>query len=376
MRIGIRRAIFLLGLGALIVFVVGSLVALPSEDSRAQNVEILPGGSQTASRTREEEQTIKVYKTASQAVVFITTISLTVDPSDIFLEVQPTEGSGSGIIVDAAKGIVLTNLHVVQDAQQIQVALLDGRTFQAHRIGFDKEFDIAVIRLVNPPKNLVSLDFSDSSKVEVGQRVLAIGNPFGLGGTLTTGIVSSLDRTVKSPTGTVMRGLIQTDAAINPGNSGGPLLDGDGRVIGINTAILSQSGDSAGIGFAVPINQIRRVLPELIATGKVLRPKMGWRLVDTTQGPMILRLLEGAPAHLAGLQPIERRVDQVYVKGYIRDFDRADLIIKVNGKAVSTSDEVDGMVQQSAPGTEISLTVRRGGRTGPEREIKVTPVLR
>jgi S1-C subfamily serine protease len=279
------------------------------------------------------------------------------------------------MVIDGPQGIILTNLHVIQDAQRIEISLADGKNYNARLVGFDREYDIAVLKLTNPPRGLVGLDFTDSSKVEVGQRVLAIGNPFGLGRTLTTGIVSSLDRTVKSPTGTVMKGLIQTDAAINPGNSGGPLLDADGRVVGINTAILSQSGDSAGIGFAVPINQIRRVLPELIATGKVLRPKMGWMLADTNQGPMVRRILGGSPADEAGLQPIERRVDQGFVRGVVRDFDRADLIMKVNGRRVLTADEVDDVVQ-SSEGKPITLTIRRGGQAGRERDVVVTPVLR
>lgn len=329
-----------------------------------------------ASRTDEEERTIRVYKAASEAVVYITTISLTVDPNDVFMEVQPQEGSGSGIIIDATRGIILTNLHVIQNAQKIEISLSNGKNYAARLLGYDKEYDIAVLQLHNPPAALTSLVFADSSKVEVGQRVLAIGNPFGLGRTLTTGIVSSLDRTVKSPLGTVMKGLIQTDAAINPGNSGGPLLDADGRVVGINTAILSQSGDSAGIGFAVPINQIRRVLPELIATGKVLRPKLGWMLVDTNQGPMVRRVLEQGPAATAGIAPIERPVEQVFVKGYIRDFDRADLIIKVDGKKVMSADEVDEIVQQHEGDKSITLTLRRGGLHGTEREVTVIPILR
>lgn len=329
-----------------------------------------------ATRTDEEQQTIRVYKTTNEAVVFITTISLAIDPNDFFMEVQPREGTGSGIIIDSVKGIILTNLHVIQDAQKIEISLADGKAYTARLLGFDKEYDIAVLQLHNPPSNLVSLPFADSSRVEVGQRVLAIGNPFGLGRSLTTGVVSSLDRTVKSPLGTVMKGLIQTDAAINPGNSGGPLLDSDGRVLGVNTAILSQSGDSAGIGFTVPINQIKRILPELIATGKVLRPKLGWVIVDTNQGPMVRRVLPGGPADQAGLGPIERKVEQVFLRGYVQDFDRADLVVKVNGKRVGTADEIEDIVAQSDPNKPIRLTVRRGGIKGVEREVEVTPILR
>lgn len=341
-----------------------------------QNSQIAKAGVDTtsATRTEEENRTINVYKRASEAVVFITTISLQADPNDLFMEVQPREGTGSGMIIDSKEGIILTNLHVIQDAQRIEISLADGKGYSAKLLGYDREFDIAVLKLMNSPKNLIALDFTDSSKVEVGQRVLAIGNPFGLGRTLTTGIISSLDRSVKSSSGNVMKGLMQTDAAINPGNSGGPLLDADGRVIGINTAILSQSGDSAGIGFAVPINQIRRILPELIATGKVLRPKIGWMLVDTNQGPMVRRVIQGGPADIAGLQPVERKVEQTFIRGFVRDFDRADLIIKVNGRKVFSADQVDELVQQSE-GKQFTLTLKRGGIDGPERDVTVKPVL-
>ncbi|MCO6432142.1 MAG: trypsin-like peptidase domain-containing protein [Deltaproteobacteria bacterium] len=326
-------------------------------------------------RTDEEERTIQIYKSSSNAVVFISTITFEVDPFDAFMDVKPREGTGSGFIIDAKRGIILTNLHVLQAAQKIEIILEDGQDHKARLLGFDQEYDIAVLQLVDPPKDLVSLKFGDSSKVEVGQRVLAIGNPFGLNRSLTTGIISSLDRSVKSPNGNVMKGLIQTDAAINPGNSGGPLLDMEGRIIGINTAILSQSGDSSGIGFAIPINQIKRVLPELIATGKVLRAKMGWVLVDTNQGPMVRRVAKGSPAEVAGVTPIERIVENVFRLGYVRDFDRADLIYEVNGKRVRTKDEVEDLVAQSNPREPITFTLRRGGAKGEERKVAIKPLL-
>lgn len=327
-------------------------------------------------RSEEERRTIEIYKNTNPAVVFISTITLTVDPSDFFLEVQPRAGTGSGIVVDAKRGIIITNLHVIQDAHKIQIMLSSGTTVTARLVGYDREYDIAVLELHEPPKNLVALEFGDSSKVEVGQKVLAIGNPFGLNRSLTSGIVSSLERTVKSPSGVVMRGLIQTDAAINPGNSGGPLIDMDGKLIGVNTAILSSSGDSAGIGLAVPINQIKRVLPELIATGKVLRPKLGWMLVDTDQGPMIRRLVPRGPAEQAGLVPIERMVENAFVKGFVSDIDSADLIIAVNGTAVASREDVEEQIAQSPAGKDIKLVVRRGGRAGKQREVLVSPVLR
>ena len=338
------------------------------------------GGSDVASplgggRSDDEERVIRVYKSAKDAVVFITTVTLTVDPFDVFRGVQKEEGSGTGLIVDAKRGIVLTNLHVIQDATNIKITLSNSRNYRARLVGYDDEYDVAALQLIDPPAGLISLAFADSTKLEVGQKVLAIGNPFGLSNTLTTGVISSLDRTVRSPGGRLMRGLIQTDASINPGNSGGPLLDSMGRLIGVNTAILSRSGDSAGIGFAVPINHLKRILPELIATGKVLKPKIGWILADTNQGPMVQRVLEGGPAEKAGIEPFERPVEDAFLRGYVRDFERADLIYKVNGTRVFNSDEVESLVVQNDPQKAIEFTLRRGGINGPERRVTITPVL-
>ena len=329
-----------------------------------------------AHRSDDEERTIQVYKKTNEAVVFITSITLTVDPLDFYLDVQPKQGTGSGVIIDGEKGIILTNLHVIGEAHKIEITLSNGQNYKAKLLGFDNETDIAVLQLHNFPKNLSSIPFGDSSKLEVGQKILAIGNPFGLNKTLTTGIISSLERTVKNPNGALMKGLIQTDAAINPGNSGGPLLDSDGRLIGINTAILSQSGDSAGISFAVAINQIKRILPELIATGKVLRPTMEWVLVDTNQGPMVLRTIEGGPASDAMIVPIERKVKDMFLLGFVRDFENADLIVKINNKKVFTRDDVEENILQNKDNNQVILTLRKGGLNGEERIVKVKPILK
>lgn len=335
----------------------------------------IPPATQIARRTQEEQQTIDAYKNTNSAVVFISTVSLSFDPYEVFPEIRPREGSGSGFIIDSKRGIILTNLHVIQDAQKIEILLDNGQSYRAKLLGYDQEYDIAVLQIVDPPSSLTALTFADSAKVEVGQRVLAIGNPFGLNRSLTTGIVSSLDRTVKSPSGNILKGMIQTDAAINPGNSGGPLLDMEGRIIGINTAILSQSGDSAGIGFATPINQIKRVLPELIATGKVLRPKIGWMLVDSNQGPLVARIVPGGPADSAGINPLERIVENVFRRGYVRDFERADLIYAVNGVRVRSKEDVEDAIQQSDPRKSIVFTMRLGGINGKERRVSIKPEL-
>ena len=333
-----------------------------------------------ATRTGEEQRTIDVYKRANLAVVFITTKTYVADPFDLFDSMRPQEGTGTGTVIDAQKGLVLTNLHVIRSVLEsggsVEIMLSNGQNARARLVGYDVETDLALFRLTSPPPGLVGLEFSDSSKLEVGQRVLAIGNPFGLHKSLTAGIISSLDRTMKTPEGSILRGLIQTDAAINPGNSGGPLLDADGRLIGINTAILSQSGDSAGIGFAVPINSVKRILPDLISTGKVLRAQLGWKLADTDQGPMVSVVAPGGPAERAGLQPIHRPVSGVFVRGYRRDIDSADLIVKVNGKRVQHKDEVEELLNQSDSGKPIRLTVRQGGAYGRERVVEVFPELR
>ncbi len=331
-----------------------------------------------ATRTTEEQKTIDLYKRANQAVVFITTRVYVVDPFAFFDEVRPQEGTGTGTIIDAEKGLVITNLHVIENVLEsggsVEIMLASGHNSKARLLGYDPDSDIALFKLLDPPKNLVGIPLGDSSGLEVGQRVLAIGNPFGLYRSLTAGIISSLDRAMKTPRGPVLKELIQTDAAINPGNSGGPLLDADGRLVGINTAILSQSGGSEGIGFAVPINNIKRILPELTTTGKVRKPRMGWQLVDTDQGPMVLRIAEGGAAADGEIQPIERLVGGgAFVRGYRQNIEGADLIYKVNGKRVRNRDEVEDEIRRTGKEQEVRFTLRRGGLYGKERDVTAFP---
>jgi S1-C subfamily serine protease len=334
-----------------------------------------------APRSDEEQRIIDVYREVNEGVVFVTTITLTMDPFDFYAAYEPRRGTGSGVIVDAAKGLIVTNLHVIGDADRIEVTLADGRNVQAKLVGEDEHTDMAILRLAKPPEQfspplkLTEVAWGDSSQLAVGQKVLAIGNPFGLNRTLTTGIISSLDRVVKTPAGTLLRGLIQTDAAINPGNSGGPLLDMAGRLIGINGAILSQSGDSAGIGFATPINVVHRILPQLVREGKVRRPHVGWELTDTLDGPMVLRVVPKGPADVAGLEPIERQVQEVFLRGYVRDLSRADLIEEINGTRVRNKDRAEEVLDSMTEGgdTEIVLKVRHGGKKGDLRDVVLKP---
>ncbi len=354
------------------IFILSFAVVLYSYNDKAHSLD----SSETYTKSHEEQRTINVYKDSSDSVVYITTYTFTIDPFDFYNKVKPQEGSGSGIIVDAKKGIIVTNLHVIQDAHQVEITLADANTYKAKLLGYDEDVDLAVLRLTNPPKNLKQLEFADSNNLEVGQKVLAIGNPFGLNKTLTSGIISSLDRTVNSPSGILMKGLIQTDAAINPGNSGGPLLNMNGKLVGVNTAILSQSGDSAGIGFAVPINTIKRILPELIATGRVLKPDLGWVLIDTNQGPMVRRIFKNGPAYNAKIKPIEKYVKTGFLEGWLRDMKSADLIFKVNDKRVHNKDEVEDLIINKKKNKKIKLTLKTGGLKGRERIVILKPILK
>ncbi len=365
----LTRSVFELVVCCLVAFSVSKAHAAPTGSSSVN----------VATRAEDEQKTIDLYKRVNGSVVFITTRSYVVDPFAFFDEVKPQEGTGTGTVIDVQRGIVITNLHVIESALQsggsVEIMLSTGQSSKASLIGYDPESDIAALRVKELPKGMVGIPYGDSSTLEVGQRVLAIGNPFGLYRSLTAGIVSSLDRTMTTPRGAGVKDLIQTDAAINPGNSGGPLLDADGRLIGINTAILSQSGDSAGVGFAVPINSIKRILPELIATGKVRRPRMGWQLVDTDQGPMVLRVQADGVAEKGGIKPIEKVFSSGgFVRGFRRDIESADLVYKVNGERVRTRDEIEDAIRKMERSQPVRLTLRTGGIYGAEREISIVPM--
>ena len=316
----------------------------------------LPGDEDDISP--EERINIKIYQQVNRSVVFITTRSLEAD--DLFFFATPRKGSGSGSVLDE-NGHLITNYHGVENASQIMVTLYDGSNYSAKLIGSDPNNELAVLKITAPADKLHPIQWGDSSKLLVGMRVLAIGNPFGLERTLTTGIVSSLNRSLTSDNNRKIRGIIQTDAAINPGNSGGPLLNRKGEMIGITTAIVSRAGQSAGIGLAIPANTARRVVHELVRYGRVIRPDCGiFSVYETDKGLLIAQLDPEGPAQKAGLRgPQENTVRR---GGFVfRSLDRskADMIVAVDGKPVNSLEDLLSHVESKKPGDQVVLQIIR-----------------
>ena len=315
--------------------------------------------------TDDEANTTEIFRAASPAVVYVTKTELrrrSIFSLDV-LEIPA--GSGSGFVWDES-GLVVTNFHVIAGASALHVTLQDGSELDAELIGVAPEKDLAVLRLLEPPENLVALPLGDSSELSVGRKVLAIGNPFGLDTTLTVGVVSALGREIRSPSNRRIRGVIQTDAAINPGNSGGPLLNSLGQLIGVNTAIYSPSGASAGIGFAIPVNTVREVVPQLIAYGRILRPVLGIELASDRwsrrygiEGVPILRVFPGLPADSAGLRGVwqNRRGDVML----------GDVITAIDDQPVRNNDDYFAIMEQHEPGDRIEVTTRYGDKTRSRR---------
>jgi S1-C subfamily serine protease len=314
--------------------------------------------------TPEERTNIAVYERVNRSVVNINTKATV--PTGLFLLEMPSEGAGSGIVLDT-QGHVLTNFHVVEAAKEIQVLLYDGSSHLASIIGFDPATDVAVLKVAAPAKLLEPVRFGSSSDLRVGQRVFAIGNPFGLERTLTTGIISSLNRSLPTRTGRTIKSIIQTDAAINPGNSGGPLLDSGSRLIGMNTAIASRTGQSAGVGFAIPVGTLARIVPQLIQRGKVVRPDAGIaRVYQTDVGLLVAALTPEGPAERAGIRGFkvirERRRQGPFIAEFERiDRSGADVIVAVAGQTVRTADDFLSAVESKNPGDQVLLTVEREG---------------
>jgi S1-C subfamily serine protease len=309
---------------------------------------------------------VAVYDRNNKGVVNITTKSVN---TMLMMEVS-SEGSGSGSILDR-EGHILTNFHVIEDAQEVGVTLFDGKTYDAKLVGADPNNDIAVIKIDAPRDVLFPIDVGDSSDLRVGMRVFAIGNPFGLERTMTTGIVSSLNRSLQVRGTRSIKSIIQIDAAVNPGNSGGPLLNCHGRLIGMNTAIASRNGQSAGVGFAIPSTLISRVVPQLIAHGRVIRPEIGIQMVHVTEkGILIAKLTPDGPAARAGLRgPHVAKKHRGPFSWDTVDFSAADLIVAVDGEVIKNADDFLTAIESKRPGNTIELTVVRDGR---EFKVPVT----
>jgi len=322
--------------------------------------------SACVAETEDEENNISVYRRIGPGVVNITSVVI---QRDFFFNPVPREGAGSGSIVDA-DGHILTNHHVIRDSSKLEVTLSDGSKWKAKLIGADPGNDLAVIKIDAPRDKLTVIPMGDSSNLKVGQKVLAIGNPFGLGQTLTTGIISSLGRSIRSEAGTLIEDVIQTDAAINPGNSGGPMLDSEGRIIGINSAIISPTGASVGIGFAVPVNTAKRILPELIRKGYVSYPWIGASVfpllpefakslgLTVERGAMIMEVVKGGPADKAGLQAGDRQVRVGNVMLPVG----GDVITEFGGEKVASGDDLIGLIRSRQPGDRVDLKVLRNGK--------------
>ena len=310
--------------------------------------------------TSEEKRTIRIFRRNSKSVVYITTLQRRVDFFTMNVYQIP-RGTGTGFIWDR-RGHIVTNFHVIRRANLVRVRLADHSTWVARVVGLAPSKDLAVLRIRAPRSRLVPIRLGRSDNLLVGQKVYAIGNPFGLDRTLTVGVVSALNRQIKSLTGRPIRGVIQTDAAINPGNSGGPLLDSSGRLIGVNTAIYSPSRANAGIGFAVPVDTVRRVIPQLLRYGRIRRPRIGVIIVRNPelvkslgkQGVMIANVKPGSPAARAGLKGMRETFEGELLFG--------DIIIAIDGRRVKSANDLLSYLEKKRIGQWVTLTIERYGR--------------
>lgn len=314
----------------------------------------------------DERNNIEVFQAVSPSVVHITTLQTATSLFSLDA-LQVPRGTGTGFIWDE-RGHVVTNFHVIQGGNAARVTLADQSSYPAALVGAFPDRDLAVLRIDAPREKLRPIPVGDSAGLQVGQKVYAIGNPFGLDQTLTTGIVSALNREIESVTRRPIRGVIQTDAAINPGNSGGPLLDSAGRLIGVNTAIYSPSGASAGIGFAIPVDEVNRVVPRLIRDGRFIRPSLGisaaperfGQALGLPAGVVVVDVAPDGPAAQAGVQPFLRAPDGSLVAG--------DVILALGGQATPTLDRLLEALERHQVGDTVTLRLWRAGR---EREVQV-----
>jgi len=337
------------------------------------SVEAVPLGSSSSnaaqhegSLTEDEAINVRIYHQVSPAVANVLTKAT---EYTFFMEPVPVQGAGSGFVIDS-RGYILTNYHVVEGAQSIEVVLGDQSRHAAKYIGADQRNDVALIKIDPKGKQLTTLKLGDSNALQVGQKVLAIGNPFGFQSTLTTGVVSALGRTVQTSQTTAIEEAIQTDAAINQGNSGGPLIDSHGNVIGINSAIYTPSGTTAGIGFAIPINTAKNIANDLITSGRVHRAFLGVQTLAISGGlgealdlPVQEGLLvevasKGGPAASAGI----RGGDRIVQAGMRRLYIGGDVIVAIDGQKVANTFDVNLILNHHRPGDTVNVTVYRGGK--------------
>jgi S1-C subfamily serine protease len=307
-----------------------------------------------------EQARVALFRRTWQSVVHITTLAVRADPFRLNVLEVP-QGTGSGFIWDE-HGHIVTNYHVIAGADEARITFADHSTLPARLVGQSPRNDLAVLRVNGLPKNMTPMPIGTSHDLLVGQDTIAIGSPFGLDYTLSTGVISGLGREIKGIGGLPIGGAIQTDAAINPGNSGGPLLDSSGRLIGINTAILSSSGVSAGVGFAVPVDTVTRVVPDLIAYGREVRPVIGVVLADDAvteriglEGALVMNVVPGSPAEQVGIVPMRRNPDGQILLG--------DLLTEIDGVKLRNGADLYLQLEKHRPGDTVTLAVTREGRT-------------
>lgn len=314
-------------------------------------------------KTNDEENNIEVFKLASPSVVFITNSRLvrsyySPNPQEV------PQGSGSGFIWNK-EGHIVTNFHVVQQANRVTVTLQDGSSYNATAVGVEPDKDLAVLKIDAPAEKLIPITLGDSSQLEVGRKVVAIGNPFGLDTTMTVGVVSALGREIDSMSRRKIRGVIQTDAAINPGNSGGPLLNSLGQLIGVNTAIYSPTGASSGIGFAIPVNSVKKIVPELISFGRIQTPVLGVTLFSQSQADYIRRawgidgvivgeVLEGSSLERMGMRGLTRN-SQGWVLG--------DVILEIAGRRITNEDDLVSVLEEHRSGDTVNVKTQRDNQS-------------
>ncbi len=365
------RQILLLAFASAII-AVGTIACLVNfgtswefrETANLASAEETPQGITNPLSVNDEQNSIEVYKTLAPGVAFITTSSIA--ENYYGQEFERERGSGSGSVIDN-QGHILTNYHVIEGAQKLTVSLGGNKSFPARVVGGDPDTDLAIIKIEPPREGLTVVALGDSDKLAVGQKVLAIGNPFGLDRTLTTGVISGLQRPIRARNGRPIDAAIQTDASINPGNSGGPLLDKFGKMIGINSQILSPAGGSVGVGFAVPVNTAKRIIPQLIQFGEVRRPKLGVDGVSVKKlqeqgvdlpvetGLLLRAVVNGSAAQQAGLRGLSRDSSGEIVLG--------DIVTAIDGEAVNDLDDLYRHLDKKQIGSTIQVQIFRDGKT-------------